>query len=283
MRTRNSYFPNNSSVTIPRRRNKRRTPNVVEPELRTIVEMADNRTMEELLQAPTEGYVETIVILEINADHFEIKMNLLELVQANPYHGFERENHHTHINNFKRITSTLKFKDVPNDVIKLMMFPYSLEGNARVWENASKSDDMIDKLADQILTLVDIFAKKIVAPAPVKAVEESCNQSSTSGTLPSNTIPNPKGDMKAITTRSGVAYKGPSIPTPKKVVERETDETMDKEQTNFQGSTAHIQPSVIPIPKPDVPKTLHKPNLPYPSRLNDQKLRKKATNQMDKF
>nr|GEX03600.1 putative reverse transcriptase domain-containing protein [Tanacetum cinerariifolium] len=41
-------------------------------------------------------------------------------------------------------------------------------------ENASKSDDRIDKLADQILTLVDIFAKKVVTPAPVKAVEESC-------------------------------------------------------------------------------------------------------------
>nr|GEX22646.1 reverse transcriptase domain-containing protein [Tanacetum cinerariifolium] len=80
MRTRNSYFPNNSSATIPRHRNKRRTPNVVEPELRTIIEMADNRTMEELLQAPTEGYGEAIVIPEINADHFEIKMNLLQLV-----------------------------------------------------------------------------------------------------------------------------------------------------------------------------------------------------------
>nr|GEU60097.1 reverse transcriptase domain-containing protein [Tanacetum cinerariifolium] len=61
------------------------------------------------------------------------------------------------------------------------------------------------------------------------------NQSSTSGTLPSNTIPNPKSEMKAITTRSGVAYKGPLIPTPKKIVERETEETTDKEQTNFQG------------------------------------------------
>nr|GEY11332.1 putative reverse transcriptase domain-containing protein [Tanacetum cinerariifolium] len=135
MRTRNSYFPNNSFVTIPRRRNKRRTPNIVEPELRTIIEVApmvDNRTMEELLQAPTEGYGEAIVILEINADHFEIKMNLLQLVQANPYHGFERENPHTHVNNFKRVTSTLKFWDMPNDVIKLMMFPYSLEGSARI-------------------------------------------------------------------------------------------------------------------------------------------------------
>ncbi|GKC18844.1 reverse transcriptase domain-containing protein [Tanacetum coccineum] len=114
------------------------------------------------------------------------------------------------------------------------------------------------------------------------------NQASTSGTLPSNIIPNPKGEIKAITTRSGVAYEGPSIPTnpsPKKIVERETEETTDKEQTNFQGSTAHIQPPVIPIPipEPDVPKTLPKPSIPYPSRLNDQKFCEKATNQMEKF
>ncbi|GJS12965.1 hypothetical protein Tco_0407437 [Tanacetum coccineum] len=247
--------------------------------------MAENRTIEELLQAPTEGYGEAIVIPEINADHFEIKTNLLQLVQANPLHGFERENPHTHINNFKRITSTLKFRDVSNDVIKLMMFPYSLEGpleiNTTSRESSSKTDDRIDKLADQILTLVEIVTKKVVTRATVKAVEESCviyfdahayyncnathsnqssvcaamgsffqNQASTSGTLPSNTIPNPKGEMKAITTRSGVVYEGPSIPTnpsPKKVVERETEETTNKEQTNFQGSTAHIQPPVIPI------------------------------------
>nr|GFA54844.1 DNA-directed DNA polymerase [Tanacetum cinerariifolium] len=73
----------------------------------------------------------------------------------------------------------------------------------------------------------------------------------TSGTLPSNTIPNAKGEMKAITTRSGIAYEGPSIPTPKKVAEREAEETTDKEQINFQGSTAHIQPPAIPIPELD--------------------------------
>nr|GEZ59334.1 reverse transcriptase domain-containing protein [Tanacetum cinerariifolium] len=39
------------------------------------------------------------------------------------------------------------------------------------------------------------------------------NQPSTSGTLPSNTVPNPKGEMKAVTTRSGLEYEGPSIPT----------------------------------------------------------------------
>nr|GFA13999.1 reverse transcriptase domain-containing protein [Tanacetum cinerariifolium] len=146
-------------------------------------------------------------------------------------------------------------------------------------------------------------------PTPVKAVEESCvtcggphahynydatnrNQSSVcvatctynQGTLPSNTIPNLKSEMKAITTRSGVAYEGPLIPTntsPKKVVERETEETTDKEQTNFQGSTAHIQPPVTLIPDPDVPKILPKPNIPYPSRLNDQKLCEKSMKQID--
>nr|GEX22390.1 reverse transcriptase domain-containing protein [Tanacetum cinerariifolium] len=85
------------------------------------------------------------------------------------------------------------------------------------------------------------------------------NQASTLGALSSNTIPNPNGEMKAITTRS------------------------DKEQTNFQGSTAHIQSPVTPIPEPDVLKTLPKPNIPYPSSLNDQKLCEKATNQMEKF
>nr|GEW98646.1 reverse transcriptase domain-containing protein [Tanacetum cinerariifolium] len=86
MRTRNSYFPNNSSVTISRRQNKRRTPNVVELELRTIIEMADNHTMEELLQAPMEGYGEAIVIPEINANHFEIKTNLLQQIDTS-YNG----------------------------------------------------------------------------------------------------------------------------------------------------------------------------------------------------
>ncbi|GKA83376.1 hypothetical protein Tco_0804971, partial [Tanacetum coccineum] len=94
MRTRNSNFPNNSNVTIPRCRNRGRAPNIVEPGLCTIVEVApmEERTMEELLCAPTEGYGEAIILSEINADHFEIKMNLLQLVQANPFHGYEREN-----------------------------------------------------------------------------------------------------------------------------------------------------------------------------------------------
>ncbi|GKF53060.1 hypothetical protein Tco_0159970, partial [Tanacetum coccineum] len=120
MRTRRSNYPN-SNVTIPRRQ-RRQVSNIVEPEIRTIVALMAERTMEELLRAPTEGYEEAIVLPEINAGHFAIKTNLLQLVQANPFNDRETENPYAHINSFKRITSTLRFRNVPNDVIKLMMF-----------------------------------------------------------------------------------------------------------------------------------------------------------------
>ncbi|GKF44810.1 reverse transcriptase domain-containing protein, partial [Tanacetum coccineum] len=110
------------------------------------------------------------------------------------------------------------------------------------------------------------------------------------GSLPSNTVANPRGDVKSITTRSGVAYDGPTIPpTPSpllKKVERETEVTKDKVQITSLGSTAHVQPPIVqdPIPEPEVaPKSNPKPSIPYPSRLNDQKLREKADNQMFKF
>ncbi|GKF11673.1 reverse transcriptase domain-containing protein [Tanacetum coccineum] len=162
MRTRNSNFPNNSDITIPRRQNRGRAPNVVEPELRTIVEVTAmaERTMKELLRAPTEGYRETIVLPEINADHFEIKTNLLQLVQASPFHGYERENPHAHINSFKRIISTLRFRDVSNDVIKLMMFPYSLEGAAKVWYEKEPPnsiltwEDLVTKFVNQFFPIL---------------------------------------------------------------------------------------------------------------------------------
>nr|GEW12644.1 reverse transcriptase domain-containing protein [Tanacetum cinerariifolium] len=520
MRTRSKSYPFNSTATIPRRSNRRRVPNIVEPEIRTIEEivpMADH-IMEELFHAPTEGYGEAIVIPKIPAKIFEIKTNLLQLVQPNKFHGFERDNPYTHISNFKRMTATLKYRDVPNDTIKLMLFPYSLEGAARIWyekeppnsiltwddltfreawdrfkemlracphhgfskltqidtfynglneqdqdslnaaaggnllnkttrealkiienkskvcysrsksnvsrvntnsrDNVSKTDDRIDKLANHNSNLVDIVDKQVIAPAFAKAVEKTCvtcggahayydciatdsnqpsvfaatgsynqasppnrashqipplsfapvqnnpnrynqnpgqgnyfipnnqiqsgipnelssymksneimikimqnqinvlrgdfnkqeenlmrnlnnnmrsilgsffqNQASTLGTLLSDIVPKLKGEMKAVTTRSGLAYEGPSISTNsplEKVVKQNTKKIMDKEHSNYPGSTAQVQPPVVPISisEPDVPRTQPKPTIPYPFRLNDQKLHEKDTNQMEKF
>nr|GEZ77784.1 hypothetical protein [Tanacetum cinerariifolium] len=102
------------------------------------------------------------------------------------------------------------------------------------------------------------------------------NKASSSSSLPSNTIPNPRNEAKAITTRSGISYDGPLIPPP--VVEKEPEVTKDTELPSIK----NIQPPSVqvhekdkePIDKPFVvPKT--KTNLPYPSRLAKEKLREK--------
>ncbi|GKB88162.1 reverse transcriptase domain-containing protein [Tanacetum coccineum] len=120
-----------------------------------VVTMADNCTMAQLLQAPTEGYEDAIVVPAITADNFELKHGLLTLIQNKQFFVHDKEDPHVHIRYFNKITSTLKFPNV--------LSTFSPSG---------------------------------------------------SGSLPSNTIANPKGDIKAITTRSGVSYNGPQVPPP---------------------------------------------------------------------
>ncbi|GJW56967.1 hypothetical protein Tco_0103698 [Tanacetum coccineum] len=154
----------------------------IENQAPPVVTMDDNRTMAQLLEAPTEGYEDAIVVPEITADNFELKH----------------------------------------------------------------------------------------------------------GSLPSNTVANPKSDLKAITTRSGVSYQGPTIPTtsssPPKVVERETEVTKDTVPPTNKESTEDVQHPVVqvetqvpnsePVVAPvSAPKPNPKPSIPYPSRLNDQKIR----------
>ncbi|GKA18018.1 hypothetical protein Tco_0697855 [Tanacetum coccineum] len=124
------------------------TPNLVEPPKDT---MADNRTMAELLQAPTEGYEDAIVVPEIEAANFEIKHGLFEL-------------------------------------------------SRQVVTFGTKAADW--------LKLIEASPKFVTPEA--KPLFAKCN-----------TVANPKGELKAITTRSGVSYDGPQIPPP--VVEVETE------------------------------------------------------------
>ncbi|GJS04878.1 reverse transcriptase domain-containing protein [Tanacetum coccineum] len=95
--------------------------------------MAVQRTMAELLQVPTEGYGDAIVTPAILAENFELKHGLLNLVTSKQFYGFEKEDPHAHIRWFNKITSTIKYKDVPNSSIKLMLFPFFIEGVARIW------------------------------------------------------------------------------------------------------------------------------------------------------
>ncbi|GKD50229.1 hypothetical protein Tco_1279205 [Tanacetum coccineum] len=148
-----------------------------------VVTMDDQRTMVQLLQAPTEDYEDAIVYLNLNM-----------------------------------ITSTLKFLNVLNMSIKLMLFPFYLEGTARIWlkkelpracphhgfsklhqldtfYNALNSNDQdslnsaagvstssstpgvspdVAELKDMVRALLLDKKNQSQAPATVKAVEESC-------------------------------------------------------------------------------------------------------------
>nr|GEW58943.1 reverse transcriptase domain-containing protein [Tanacetum cinerariifolium] len=94
--------------------------------------MADNRTMAQLLQPPTVGYEDAIVIPKITATNFELKHGLINLVQNKQFFRHDKEDPHAHIRYFNKITSTMRVPNVPNSMIKLMLFPFSLEGAARI-------------------------------------------------------------------------------------------------------------------------------------------------------
>ncbi|GJS54263.1 hypothetical protein Tco_0627625 [Tanacetum coccineum] len=86
-----------------------------------------------------------------------------------------------------------------------------------------------------------------------------------SGTLPGNTITNPKEDLKGITTRSGVTIQGP------KAVNHDAEVTKDTMPPANNGSTEDVQP-LFP-----------KASIPFPSRRNDEKRKEKANDQNEKF
>ncbi|GJT27429.1 reverse transcriptase domain-containing protein [Tanacetum coccineum] len=425
--------------------------------------------MAQMLQAPIEGYEDAIVVPPINANNFELKQPLINLVQSNKFTG--RQDPHNHLRFFNKVTSTFRHPEVPNTSVKLLLFPFSLDGEARDWLDKEPPRSILTWA-----TLYSIFHKPIfppsknhllsmkalvvTTPAPVKAVEEVCvtcgsnhnfnhcpltrngndfpvfhdniqqfqqtaavgnflqrnqpsnlasqmrppgfnqpnvqtnqnryqgnnpnfnqnrggnfnqnrqnnqnqvyqappyqtptnqppinqvlpyqpptnsvlktdfesyvkandavlknvqnqnqglqnqmanvtslltslctkfddlgnsNQPSSSSSLPSNTIPNPRNEAKAITTRSGVSYDGPPIPPP--VVEKEREVTKDTELP----STEDIQPPPLvheqtkdkePIKEPSFVANKAKPNLPYPSRLNKQKIREKDDILASKF
>nr|GEX94143.1 reverse transcriptase domain-containing protein [Tanacetum cinerariifolium] len=125
-----------------------------------------------------------------------------------------------------------------------------------------------------------------------QAAAANYNQGNTgSGTLLSNTITNPKEELKGITTRSGVAYQGPTIPTPSK---QGTEVTKDQVQNPSSQSTAPVQPLVSqsetptlisePVVAPvSAPMPNVKSSIPYPSRRNNERRRDQANEQIKKF
>nr|GEZ82476.1 reverse transcriptase domain-containing protein [Tanacetum cinerariifolium] len=138
MRTRSSLnlvgeSSSNPTTSKSKRRNRRRSKQPFSLEKSPLHTMADQRTMAELLRAPTKGYAKAIVVPPILAEHFDLKHSLINMMTSDQFFRLKTDNPHDHIRWFNKITSIIKYKDVPNSAIKIMLFPFSLVGAARRW------------------------------------------------------------------------------------------------------------------------------------------------------
>nr|GEV60095.1 reverse transcriptase domain-containing protein [Tanacetum cinerariifolium] len=227
-----SSNPTSSMNPNPKGRNcgcsKQRIENSnLEEQFPPIVTMADQRTMAQLLQAPTEGYEDAIIVPVITADNFELKNggNLLD--------------------------------KMPSDYLRII-------------ERKSK---------------VRYSHDKIVAKRPPSFAQPNVQNNQNRFGLPQgfNRVANPKSDLKALTTRSGVSYDGPLVSP--LVVENAPEAKKDIVIPTNNGNTEDVQP-VISEPT-NTPVSASKPNpqasIPYPSRRNDERNRKKAKDQIEKL
>ncbi|GKE57644.1 reverse transcriptase domain-containing protein [Tanacetum coccineum] len=116
--------------------------------------------------------------------------------------------------------------------------------------------------------------------------------SSGTGSLPSSTVANPRGELKAITTRSGLALDGPTVPMPPPFINPEEDERVEETLTDPEHGeyTIKVPPPQVQKAKPPSQRNFmihtrdsRSPNIPYPSRMNQEKQKEKDDVQIHKF
>nr|GEV05081.1 hypothetical protein [Tanacetum cinerariifolium] len=362
-----SSNPTPSTNLNPKGRNRRRSKQRIEglnlDELSPpIVTMADQRTMAQLLQAPTEGYEDAIVVPAITPDNFELKHAQIwlekepsrsiftwddlvakfinqffppskttnirneitnfqqrfdesfseawnrfkDLLRACPHHGFSE------LHQLDTFYNALNLKD--QDSLNSAAGAYILANDAVMRNMQTQGQNT----QNQLTNLTDLLTK---------FVNSNNASTSSSRTLPSNTIatrevvenepeatkdtvhPTNNGNTENVqplvvqTETPVIQISKPVVePVISPVVENEPEATKDTVNPTKNGSTEDVQPPVVPTKSPiltskpvNSPTTKHvaslvsapRPNLrpliPYPSRMQDQKLRDKANDQREKF
>nr|GEZ73861.1 reverse transcriptase domain-containing protein [Tanacetum cinerariifolium] len=225
--------------------------------------MIDNRTMVEMLRAPTEGCAEAIKFDESFHKAWE---RYKDLLRACPHHGF------TELHQLDTFYNALNpaDQDSLNAAAGGNLLEKSPQDELTIIENKSKQTSVVT-------TAMTAMPKQLQSnppPAQVKAVKEICvtcrgahlyyqclavdgntfpefrdniqgyvsaaagnyNQGNPGyhpqGSLSGNTVANPKGKLKAITTRSGLVTDGPTVPTPPKFVNLKEDECVKETYTD---------------------------------------------------
>nr|GEU56082.1 hypothetical protein [Tanacetum cinerariifolium] len=328
----------NPSTSSSKRRNRRRSKQPFILEESPVDTMTDQRTMAELLRAPTEGYAEAIVVPPILAEQFELKHSLINRMTSDQFFGLEKDNPHDHIRwfdeSFHEAWDIYKdlFRACPHhgftELHQIDTFYNALNPADQDSLNSAAGGNLLERRTQDVLTIIENKSKvcnsrnkSVVSqvkssdansnssseiaklthavnqqtsavttamtailkqfqatppPASVKSVKEICvtyggahpyyqclaaggntfsklrdniqgnvaaaavnyNQGnsiyipSRSGSLPSNTIANLKGELKAITTRSGIVLDGPSIHIPPPFINLEEDERVEETLTD---------------------------------------------------
>nr|GEV35908.1 reverse transcriptase domain-containing protein [Tanacetum cinerariifolium] len=314
---RNLFPPlNNPELTI--RRSSRTNPTLLNDyemaaEENGDLPVPDLRTMEELCQPSLNGWGGPIALINIQTTNFGLKNDMIQQFQNScQFHGLPGDDANKHLDKFlhpplatprtymlrepiKVIPTNLKATIPQPQVVTTNEFTNFMKAKDAILKNMQTNMTSLTKSNLELKNMFDQFMKM--------------NTSSSSGsrTLLGNTITNPKEELKGITTtRSGTAYQGPTIRTTSSslplVVERETDVTKDTMHPTNNGSTKDVQPPVVqteslilnsePVIAPIIElvaspvsalKPNQRPSIPYPSRLQDQKLRDKANDQREKF
>ncbi|GJX98168.1 reverse transcriptase domain-containing protein [Tanacetum coccineum] len=258
--------------------------------------------------APTPG---SAITIPETANEFAIKGNHLTLVKGNQFDGRTKTDPHKHIHEFLGICDMFKYRDTENEAVRLMMFPLSLTGEAKTW-----LDELNEGTIETWDELRTAFISRFFPPAlfdrllrEIRAFSQHENESLTdawlpknhqasiqnletkfdrladnSGSLPSNTQPNPKGHnskayqppqsrnehVNAVFTRSGKSYNPPVNPNDQQN-DSETHINFDSddkdEESTPQPKTQNPKPvKETPLPKP------YKPKIPYRQRLRKEKM-----------
>nr|GEU76133.1 reverse transcriptase domain-containing protein [Tanacetum cinerariifolium] len=272
-----TFNPTSSTNTTPKRRISRSSKQKVEnfnfeENLLPEVLMADNRTMAQLLQAPTDGYEDAIVIPKLAATNFELKHawdHFNDLLRACPHHGFFE------LHQFDTFYNALNVND--QDSL-----------------NSATGGNFLDKIPSNCLKIIERKSK--VHQARAKAVVAKVNSSSSTPAISSD-VAKLKDMVRALLLDKKNQYSAPApSPTPAliKTVEpncvtcggthpvRDTPCTATFQPPVFQSEseTPVSEPVVAPVSAP-MPNL--KPSIPYPSRHDNERRRDQANEQIDIF
>nr|GEU46126.1 hypothetical protein [Tanacetum cinerariifolium] len=194
--------------------------------------------------------------------------------QEQPYQPTAQSNQNFHLNELEKI------KRINNVSLKAMQNQIDMVKNELRNEMKTSIQTSLSNQTNEIKNMM------------ASLLQMNTASSLGSGSLPSNTVANPKGELKAITTRSGLVTDGPTVPTPPKSVNLEEDECVEETYTDLDLAeyTIKVPPPLVQTPKPQIQRhfVLHTrdsppPNIPYPSRMLKQKQQEKDDIQIQKF